>query len=198
MTALGFATDCHCWDCRLRLLYSCCSARTVSALKQPTCLEPAFRLQPPPCYLTTPAPWFRLTQPTRLAAADCVFTAFVQPVLIAFGTWSLVNWVWLLELLSGVFYCTNIVVQASTVYTLRNNHHVVRLTSGRLIARYYITRGTFVLDMLSSVPLFVLLGLSGAQQVDRDSYTYDVFAAVRMLRLLRVLPMMVAAVRGER
>lgn len=121
---------------------------------------------------------------------DGTYSAFVVPIAIAFvgneewGYWS--PWA-MLDCAVGIVFTVDILFSFHRATIVRHNFRRRLLADGRLVARAYALHSHSVMDIITVVPFWVQVGLI-TLQYGGNPRLIDALFALRVLRLLRVLP----------
>jgi hypothetical protein len=119
---------------------------------------------------------------------DAVFTAFWVPVVAAFDLPHDINSPsGASDFAIGVILSAEILVRFHAPIVLTSTYKELHLTHPRAVAHYYINRGSFVIDVLSTVPLVFVPLLGTARRLVLIVFLLRV---VRLVRVRRVIDML--------
>eukprot|EP00192_Tetraselmis_astigmatica_P009484 CAMPEP_0117650336 /NCGR_PEP_ID=MMETSP0804-20121206/1485_1 /TAXON_ID=1074897 /ORGANISM="Tetraselmis astigmatica, Strain CCMP880" /LENGTH=819 /DNA_ID=CAMNT_0005456201 /DNA_START=188 /DNA_END=2647 /DNA_ORIENTATION=+ len=179
---------------------------TVQALQRQSVFQPDGRnvfnpqvLRPKPgkrhrsvcgCPVMGPTCKFALMWRTFLLYFDLSYTAFFVPISVGFRLGAAADdttkWI---DVAAGIIFMMALVLGFHIGVIAQNNLRQTVVKDGRLVARYYMHRGPFVIDLISSLVYLVQLGaiiyLETAEAP--DSRAYWVLDSVQLLRMVRLV-----------
>ncbi|KAL4451688.1 hypothetical protein ABPG75_007350 [Micractinium tetrahymenae] len=125
--------------------------------------------------------WLYLTNIT-----DLTYTAFIVSLSIAFnqvGGWDR-GWLDVLDFVGSLIYFSDIFLGFHTGVVARWDTRAVVVRDGRQAARFYMWHGTFLVDMIASLPALAQISV---RVVGTDTHKLRLIYLLRLLRLLRVI-----------
>jgi len=93
-----------------------------------------------------------------------------------------------LDFIGGGIYLFDMFFQFHVGFMIRWQQETVTITDGIEIAKKYIRKGTFVIDFLAVLPLFVQIVMVSAGSF--TSQAVQLILLIKLLRLLRVINML--------
>ncbi|GAB4817520.1 hypothetical protein N2152v2_004566 [Parachlorella kessleri] len=129
---------------------------------------------------------------TLVLCLDLTYSAFVVPISIGMMTsFFEANWTSILDYGAGVVFFGDLVINFHVGFIATYNMHKVLVLNGKLVARYYITKGSFLSDLSSSVAWLGQVVLIIVYQVNSSAFNPNtvlyVMEGIRLLRFLRVV-----------
>jgi len=124
---------------------------------------------------------------------DLIYTAFLVPISVAFlagDTTSPLAWI---DFVAGLVFIASLGIGFHTGFIAQNNLQQAVVTNGRHVAKYYMTRGTFVIDLVSSLVYIIQMVsllvrvLEPGQLLWNETYIDWFTNALQILRMVRLL-----------
>ena len=115
---------------------------------------------------------------------DMSYTAFVVPLSLAFNESLGIDVYSILDILGSAIYVLDWCFNFHIGFMVRWDQESVTITDGREVARFYMKKGTFWIDCLAIIPIFVQIVLIGIGA--QNTYAVKIFMLMKLLRLLRV------------
>lgn len=122
------------------------------------------------------------------AITDLTYTAFVVALSLAFNGNNLDNVYTILDIIGSFIYITDLLLQFHIGYVVRWDNESVTIRDGRAVAKYYIRKGTFWVDLIATLPVIGQIALLAAHGGNRHGT--QALLLLKLLRLLRVVHLM--------
>jgi len=127
---------------------------------------------------------------------DCTYSAFFIPVTTVFEipltSW---NWVTITDFVAAILFTTDMVAAFSTGLVVVYNLQQAVVMDRRMVAKHYVVRGTFVIDLLATAPLWVEIFVVAVYGQRASQDVLNILNVLRCFRLLRLIRVARAAIR---
>lgn len=130
---------------------------------------------------------------------DATYSAFVVPISIGmFTSFYRANWTSILDYGVGLFFIIDLFLSFHVGFLATYNIRKILVLKGRLIAKYYIIHGSFVIDFLSAmawlIQIVMLISYYAIPSFDPNTalIVMELLRLARMGRVLRLIRRMLA------
>eukprot|EP00879_Flechtneria_rotunda_P007366 GHRR01007727.1.p1 GENE.GHRR01007727.1~~GHRR01007727.1.p1 ORF type:complete len:486 (+),score=140.69 GHRR01007727.1:359-1816(+) len=121
---------------------------------------------------------------------DMTYIAFIMPLFVAFCPVVLggLNWCNTIDLVAGLIYLLNLLVSLQIGFVLEHDYKKRLLMDGVHVARFYVIRGTFFIDVMAVIPVIYQI-LMVAFHI-QNYWANRCFTFTMLLRLMRLVQLM--------
>lgn len=136
----------------------------------------------------SPAAW---RWKTLIVAVDVTYTAFLVPLSFAFfHDVRVFNWMTIFDILGGFVYVVDVIMNFHIGIVLTRSMQARLVLDGSMVARLYVRRSTFVLDLIASLPVWPEVILVALNPGDSLKVLAEITTWIRLTRMFRLFPLL--------
>jgi hypothetical protein len=117
---------------------------------------------------------------------DLVYTSYMVALSMAFNDYSSINAWTVLDLTGSCIYVLDIIAEFHIGFMVRWDSEYVIIKDGLEVFKFYLTKSTFFLDFLASLPIILQILFVAQPSYGSNTTAVRLLQLLRLLRLLRV------------